>query len=403
VPRNRTVVALAAARLISLTGSSMTVVALPWFVLETTGSAARTGLVLAAQLLPVALLGIPSGAVLSALGPRRTMIVADLLRVPIVAAVPLLHWAGDLTFPLLLLLAFASGAFRAPYGAAMHVLMPELAGEDEGLVARANALFQTITQGTTIFGPILAGVLIGIVGAPEVILVDAGTFLVSGVLLVLFVSGGGRVEEDPKSRGVLAGVRFLVCDSFLFPLVLAALAMSLGHEALTGMLPVLAFERFGHASAAGVIFAADGIGSVLGSLAVMRLTNRFASRSLIRASALAMAAALWPLTFALPLAGVAAAMFAFGFGSMIFVPPLVSMLTLRSPGALRAKVMTAYVTVMTLAGPLGLAAAGPSVQAFGLTPVFVAIAVAFTIGAVALSIVIATRGVEAAPAPSPVG
>jgi MFS family permease len=403
VLRNRTVVALAAARLISLTGSSMTVVALPWFVLETTGSAARTGLVLAAQLLPVALLGIPSGAVLSALGPRRTMIVADLLRVPIVAAVPLLHWAGDLTFPLLLLLAFASGAFRAPYGAAMHVLMPELAGEDEGLVARANALFQTITQGTTIFGPILAGVLIGIVGAPEVILVDAGTFLVSGVVLVLFVSGGGRVEEDPKSRGVLAGVRFLLRDSFLFPLVLAALAMSLGHEALTGMLPVLAFERFGHASAAGVIFAADGIGSVLGSLAVMRLTNRFASRSLIRASALAMAAALWPLTFTLPLAGVAAAMFAFGFGSMIFVPPLVSMLTLRSPGALRAKVMTAYVTVMTLAGPLGLAAAGPSVQAFGLTPVFAAIAVTFTIGAVALSIVIATRGVEAAPAPSAAG
>jgi hypothetical protein len=79
------------------------------------------------------------------------------------------------------------------------------------------------------------------------------------------------------------------------------------------------------------------------------------------------------------------------------------MITLRSPGALRAKVMTAYVTVMTLAGPLGLAAAGPSVQAFGLTPVFAAIAVTFTIGAVALSIVIATRGVEAAPAPSAAG
>lgn len=397
---NRTVVALAAARLISLTGSSMTVVALPWFVLEATGSAARTGLVLAAQLLPVALLGIPSGAVLSALGPRRTMIVSDLLRVPIVAAVPLLHWTGELTFPLLLALAFASGVFRAPYGAAMHVLMPELAGEDEGLVARANALFQTITQGTTIFGPILAGVLIGITGAPEVILIDAATFLVSGLLLVLFVRGGDRIEQDGRSRGVLAGVRFLVRDSFLFPLVLAALAMSLGHEALTGMLPVLAFERFGHASAAGVIFAADGVGSVLGSFVVMRLTQRFASRSLIRASALGMAAALWPLTFTLPLGGVAAAMFAFGFGSMIFVPPLVSMLTLRSPSALRAKVMTAYVTVMTLAGPLGLAAAGPSVQAFGLTPVFVAIALSFTIGAIALSVVIATRGVEAAPAPA---
>jgi predicted MFS family arabinose efflux permease len=178
----------------------------------------------------------------------------------------------------------------------------------------------------------------------------------------------------------------------VFPLVCAAIAMSLAHEALVGMLPVLAFERFGHASAAGVIFAADGVGSVLGSIAVMRLTRRFSSRVLIRLSAVVMGVALWPLTSHLPLAGVAGAMFLFGFASMIFVPPLVSMLTLRASAALRPKVMTAYVTVLTLAGPAGLAAGGPSAQAFGLTSVFTGIATAFTIGAVGLWIVISTRG-----------
>jgi predicted MFS family arabinose efflux permease len=115
-----------------------------------------------------------------------------------------------------------------------------------------------------------------------------------------------------------------------------------------------------------------------------------------------MAVALWPLTLSIPLAGIAAAMFVFGFGSMIFVPPLVSMLTLRAPAALRPKVMTAYVTVLTLAGPAGLALGGPSVQAFGLSAVFVGIACAFTIGAVGLLIVIATRArVEEVPAPTP--
>jgi MFS family permease len=392
--RNPTVRVLLAARLISLTGSAMTVVALPWFVLVTTGSPARMGLVLAVQLLPVALLGIPSGAVLSALGPRRTMVLADILRAPVVAAIPVLHWAGHLSFAALLVLAFATGVFRAPYGAAVHVLMPELAGEDEALVARANALFQTVTQGTGIFGPVLAGLLIGVFGAAAVIVLDAGSFLVSGILLATFVGVGvgGRAERAESSSGVLAGLRFLVRDPLLLPLVGAAIAMSLAHEALVGMLPVLAFERFGHASAAGAIFAADGAGSVLGSLAVMRLTRRIASRGLIRGSALVMGAALWPLTAHLPLAGVAAAMFVFGFGSMLFVPPLVSLLTLRAPAPLRPKVMTAYVTVLTLAGPVGLAAAGPSIGAFGLRPVFVGIAAAFTLGAIALWIVIATRG-----------
>src|ERR1051326_3624792 len=188
--RDRTVLVLLAARLISLTGSAMTVVALPWFVLETTGSPARMGIVLAVQLLPVALLGIPSGSVLSTLGARRTMVIADLARGPILAAIPILHWLGHLSFGVLLVLAFATGVFRAPYGAALHVLMPELAGEDEGLVARANALFQTITQGTGIFGPILAGVLIGALGAAPVVVVDAASFVGSGVLLLAFVQIG---------------------------------------------------------------------------------------------------------------------------------------------------------------------------------------------------------------------
>jgi MFS family permease len=405
MPRERTVIALLLARLVSLTGSSMTLVALPWFVLVTTGSPGRMGLVLAVQLLPVALLGIPSGSVLSVLGARRTMVLADLLRAPLVAAIPTLHWLGDLSFPLLLVLAFATGVFRAPYGAAMHVLMPEIAGEDEALVARANALFQTVTQGTAIFGPVVAGVLIGIVGAPAVILVDAGSFLASALLVVAFVRAGDRAVEEGTSRGVLAGIRFLAGDSLLLPLVGAAIALSLAHEALVGMLPVLAFDRFGHASAAGTIFAADGIGSVIGSVVVMRLTRRLASRHAIRVSVVVMAVALWPLTVPLPLAAVAATMFVFGFGSMIFVPPLVSMLTLRAPSVLRPKVLTAYVTASTLAAPAGLAAAGPAVQAFGLTPVFVGIAGAFTVGAVGLWIVIATRGRADAigtPAPSAV-
>jgi MFS family permease len=68
---------LLAAELVSSLGSQMTFLALPWFVLVTTGSATRMGVVLGVELIPIGLFGIPSGAVVARLGARRTMILCD--------------------------------------------------------------------------------------------------------------------------------------------------------------------------------------------------------------------------------------------------------------------------------------------------------------------------------------
>jgi len=109
---------LLAAELCSSVGSQLTRLALPWFVLVETGSAARMAFVFAAQLLPVALLGLPSGAVVERLGARTVMVAGDLARAPLVALVPLLHSLELLTFPLLLVLALALGV------APVHLLVP---------------------------------------------------------------------------------------------------------------------------------------------------------------------------------------------------------------------------------------------------------------------------------------
>ena len=95
-------------------GSQMTFLALPWFVLVTTGSAGRMGLVLAVERAPVALLGIPSGGVIARYGARRTMMGADLCRAPVLASIPLFHSIGVLDFWLLLLLVALVGVFMAP-------------------------------------------------------------------------------------------------------------------------------------------------------------------------------------------------------------------------------------------------------------------------------------------------
>src|SRR5947199_9408447 len=83
--------AVVLARFISLTGTNMTTVALPWFVLATTGSTTKMGLVLACATLPAFVLGIPGGSVVALLGARRSLINADALRAPLLMSVPVLH------------------------------------------------------------------------------------------------------------------------------------------------------------------------------------------------------------------------------------------------------------------------------------------------------------------------
>ena len=113
--RNRSLLGVLAAELVSLTGTSMTFVALPWFVLATTGSAARMGWVLAAELAPLAFFGILAGSLVARLGAKRSMLLADAARGPLMTLVPILWWTHHLSFAALLAATFAIGCFSAIY------------------------------------------------------------------------------------------------------------------------------------------------------------------------------------------------------------------------------------------------------------------------------------------------
>jgi len=131
--------ALVVAEVISATGSQMTALALPWFVLTTTGSPSRMAAVVAAEILPWALLGIPAGAAAARLGLKRTLVVCNLAWFPLIALIPVLHYVGALTFGLLLLLAALTGALWPAYLASQQALLPSLVGEDSRAVAQASA------------------------------------------------------------------------------------------------------------------------------------------------------------------------------------------------------------------------------------------------------------------------
>ena len=357
---SRTLVALLAAEVVSTTGSAITFVALPWFVLVTSGSAGRMSVVLAAEVVPMALFGIPSGSVVARLGARATMLVSDLLRAPLIALVPLLHWTGHLSFAALVAIVFLVGVFTAPYISSQRTIIPELFGDDEKLVAKASGLFGGAGQLPIVIGPAIAGVLIALIGAPALLIVDGATFLFAFAAVLAFVREGRRVPADDASRGVLAGVRYLASDTLLGPMTLTIIILDGAAGAIAVAVPLLAFTRYDrNPHVAGWIFTSFGAGAVVGSLLVMKLLDRVAP---LRLACLGMVLAtlpLWVVAFDVPWPVACASVALCG----LFVPavnaPLMGMISTRPPVALRAKVMTAVMTASGLGSPLGRILVGP--------------------------------------------
>jgi MFS family permease len=372
--RQRPLLALITAEVISSLGSQMTFLALPWFVLETTGSPTRMGVVLAVEIAPIAILGIPSGTVVARYGARLTMIVSDVARAPLIASIPVLHALGWLSFPLLLALVFLFGCFLAPYFASQRLILPELVGEDEHVVAQANAIVEGAQRATALLGPAAAGLLIATFSAPTVLYVDAATFLASFVLLALLVPKRPPLPQTDEGGGVLAGIRFLLRDRLLRVLGVTALFANGFGQIMSAGLTVLAYEEYSSSKVAGAFFAAFGLGAVLGSVTAVRIVGRFDPLRLGAAAFVALTLPVFALAIELPVPVVIVALAMSSFFGPLVNAPLIGVITIRTPEAVRAKVMTAVLTMAMLAGPIGLLLAGPLLEAWGPRPVFLLVA-----------------------------
>ncbi|HVM69659.1 MAG TPA: MFS transporter, partial [Gaiellaceae bacterium] len=334
--RNRSLLALVGAQIVSGLGSRMTFLALPWFVLATTGSAAKMGVVLAVEMAPVALLGIPSGAVVARLGALRAMQVSDLARVPLMASLPVLHALGLLSFPLLLAIVFLIGCFVAPFFAAQRVVLAELVGdEDPALLAQANAVVEGGNTITSLLGPALAGILIALVGPTNLLYVDAATFAVSFLTLTLFVPRRPPVAQSDDARGLFAGLRFFGRDPLLWRIASTLVCINFFGAALSISLPVLAYVEYGQSPRlAGLFFAAFGGGALVGTLLAVRILPRFQPLRLAAVAILALVLPLWLLGLDVPAWAVVLALFVSAVPQPLVNAPIVSLITAKAPAAI---------------------------------------------------------------------
>jgi MFS family permease len=385
--RNKGLLGLLARDTVSLTGSQMTLLALPWFVLTTTGSATRMALVLAVESASMAVVGFLAGNVAARLGPRRTMLVADAARAPLVGSIPLLHALDLLSFPLILVIAAAAAAFVTPSFAAKTSLVPELVGEDEQVLSEANALLQGAQRITLFLGPALAGVLIASMGAENVLVIDAVSFVLAFLLVATLVPSVGGIELDEEERGLGAGFRVLSRDPLLRPWSAAVIIGDVAWVVLFATMPVLVLARFGEdAAVLGWVWGAWGLAAVAGNAIAFRAARGTSDRLLVSSlGELAMIAPLWLLLLDLPVLGLVAVMASSGLANGIVNPPLHTIFTLRIPRALRAKAWSVVIAATAVLGPLALVGAGPVLDSAGFVPVVVALVAVQSVAAIAFA------------------
>ena len=251
---------------ISLLGDQFYLVALPWLVLQQTGSAAVMGAILMAGAIPRALLMLMGGAVSDRMSARKIMIATAMARTICVTVIGVLVWLRVLQTWELYANAVAFGvadAFAAP---AQTAYMPSLLKREQ-LVA-ASSVSQSTAQITTIVGPIPAGFVIKVLGVAWAFFVDAISFLfIIGALWKLSDPPKSQTARKAMLHSIVEGIAYVGKDVQLRSLMLLAMILNFCIAGPVSIgLAYLTKTRFGSPADYGIVISAVAGGSLLGAL-----------------------------------------------------------------------------------------------------------------------------------------
>jgi MFS family permease len=382
--QRRPLAVLLVANVISITGSSLTLIGVPWFVLQSTGSAADAGIIAFCTLLPVALAALAGGPLVDRLGRRRVSIVSDLVCGTVVGAVPLLQFAGLLRFWMLCALMALAGLFHAPGDTARGVLLPALAGRAGVSLTRAAGLYDGASRCAAMIGSAAGGVLIAVLGASQVLIADAATFAVSAVLIAAGLRGLPEARYRPPvpktgprayRRALGEGYRYVLASPLLLGICLVTmLAQGLDQGWSAVLLPVHVRDSLGGAAALGLVEALFSAGALAGALIYGAVGHRFRRWPVYvvaffivgtpRFVVAALTGTVAPLAVMMTIEGLACG---------AINPILATAIYQTVPDELRSRVLSATAASALMIAPLGGLAAGFLAGTAGLTAALLAV------------------------------
>jgi len=350
------------AGLVSSLGSWLLVLAVPAHVFMTTRSLTATGMTLAADYLPLLLLGPVAGVFTDRWDRRRLMVAADLFRAAAVAMMLLAVSPGNYWIFYVALAAESSGTVL--FTPALQARTPAIVGTG-ALLSSANTLNSVSSGIVRLIGGPLGGLLLVVVGIRALICADVLSYLISAVaLLMTSRQASGRLPGNTTLRNVgrdlSAGVHILRTQPVARSLLPITVIFLAANASLSAVIIPFGIGHLGGSEQTGLVFCALGAGFLLAAPLLRALLDRLQPKHLLTASLATTAAAYFWLFHSSSLASAFPAAVGVGmFGSMSLVVPQTAVQRVIRNAAL-GRVTAVFLTgeaAATLAG----AVAGPAV------------------------------------------
>lgn len=366
------------AQTVSLFGDQISVLALPLLAVLGAGAGpAEMGYLTAATLLPNLLFSLVAGAWLDRYpNKRRVMVLADLGRAVLLAAVPIAYLFGFFSLGHLYLVAFLTGTLAVLFEVAHSALFVALVPRKD--YVDANALVNGSRAMSFVAGPSLGGLLVQILGAPVALLADALSYLLSALFLGRLPRAApapaGPAGETGRGLGLAAGLRFVARSPILRATMLGTTTLNLFNYMFAALFVLYASNELKLSPGLlGLVIGTGSLGALLGAVVTSRLVRLFGlGRTVVLGFVLFPAPLiLVPLADGptpLLLSALVAAEFLSGLGVMVLDITVGSMQTAAIPETLLARVTGVKRTINYGIRPLGALLGGALGTALGVRP-----------------------------------
>ncbi|MET9067962.1 MFS transporter [Streptosporangium sandarakinum] len=390
--RDRQFVLLFFGQAVNMFGDRALLIVLAIFVKDLTGSDSMAGVVLVLLSLPSFIAPL-TGLLVDRFPRRTTMIVNDLVAAVLVLSLLLVRHPGDLWIVFVVTFGYgvSNQVFNAARGGLIHSMLPsELLGD-------ANGLFGSFSQGLRIIGPLLGAALFTAMGLSAVAVLDAGTFLVSVLVLLALrrapdLTRSGERERAPGglTRDLTAGIRHILRDAELRAGVVA-LGLALGAAGLINSAMFAAVDQGLDRPPAfvGVIAAFEGGGAIVGGLITGTLIRRYGEQ---RTAAVGFASSALGLLLVIPTSVVSVCVSGVfvGLSIPVFMVATTTLVQRRTEAGLQGRALTAMDALIDLPFVASMAVGAFIIRFVEFRLIYAFSAVAFA--AVAAYVLLSRRG-----------
>ena len=377
------------ANLVSGVSNAVVALAFPWLVLEETGSATAAGAVAAVSALPALIAAPLTGWLIDHLGRKVVSVFSDLLSAISVAAIPIVALVADLNYGEIVVLAVIGAVFDPAGYSARRALIPDAARAAEFDVDRLNGIHQGVFALGWTTGPVIAAGLIELLGPIKAFWLPTILFVVAAIAVAAMRVGdagqAARAEREDAVTGaasIFRGFTALWSDRPLRLLTLSVLLIAAVYWPTETVVLPAHFNALGSAASLGVVISALAGGSMVGAFAYGWISKRLRPSTLVRCIMVGTSLSMLPMALLPPFPVMVAFAFLLGLSWGPFDPLMSTLVQTRIPADEHGRVYGAQMSAFYAAPPIGMVAAGFSVDRFGVGTTYLLLAGLVTLAAI---------------------